>query len=327
MPVLDHNLERYLHETLGAVIQPTPWEGASRLPPFLSDRYRFLQATLFDDPVLFMVDESPAEESPAKIRKHIAQVQPKSDWPVVYARERVTAYNRKRLIQHRVPFVVPGNQMYLPDLGIDLREHFRKQVASHPLFRPGTQAIFVYALLHERPGPFVASEFAPELGYSAMTLSRAFDEIEAAELAESRVTGRERYLHFTAPRRELWKRAQGFLKDPVKSRHFIQPAPNDVLGPKAGLTALARYSMMADPPNPVVAMSREHWTSLRQRGTVTVLPMQEPQAYEVEVWSYAPRPYRDLDAVDPLSLYLSLKKSSDERIEQALGHMLETLPW
>ena len=327
MPLLDHTLGQYLHETLGAPVAPASWPEASRLPPFLSDRYHFLQASLFDHPILFMVDKSPAEESPAKIRKHIAQVRPKCDWPVVYVRERVTAYNRKRLIQQRVPFVVPGNQMYLPDLGIDLREHFRKQVNGLPHFRPGTQAIFIYALLREQHEPLMATDLAPELGYSAMTLSRAFDEIESAELADSRVNGRERYLHFTAPPRELWKRAQGFLKDPVKSRHFIQPVSHEVLGPKAGLSALARYSMIADPANSIVAMSRKHWTSLKQRGTLSVLPAQEPQAIEVEVWSYAPRLYRGPDIVDPLSLYLSLRKSSDERVEMALDHVMAGIPW
>jgi hypothetical protein len=95
----------------------------------------------------------------------------------------------------------------------------------------------------------------------------------------------------------------------------------------AGLSALARYSTIADPANPVVAVSREHWASLKQRATVSVLPAQEPQAIEVEVWSYAPRLYRDPDIVDPLSLYLSLRKSSDERVEMALDHMMEGLPW
>ena len=93
------------------------------------------------------------------------------------------------------------------------------------------------------------------------------------------------------------------------------------------MSALARYSMIAEPADPVVAASRELWASLKQRGTVSELPAQEPQAIEVEVWSYAPRPYRDPDIVDPLSLYLSLKKSSDERVEMALDHMMEGLPW
>lgn len=37
----------------------------------------------------------------------------------VYILQGLEAYNRKRLIQQKGPFIVPGNQLYLPDLGID----------------------------------------------------------------------------------------------------------------------------------------------------------------------------------------------------------------
>jgi hypothetical protein len=74
-------------------------------------------------------------------------------------------------------------------------------------------------------------------------------------------------------------------------------------------------------------MSREHWTSLRQQGAVTVIPMREPSAVEIEMWSYTPSSYRQPGVVDPLSLYLSLRQPTDERVEQALDHMMESLPW
>jgi hypothetical protein len=324
---LEHRIGPYLRETLGTEVLPLPWPQASRLAPFLAERYRFFQAIILNHPVLFMMDVSLSEESPANISKHIAQVHAKSDWPVIYVRDRVTAYNRKRLIEQRVPFVVPGNQMYLPELGIDLREHFRKQVVTQPQFRPATQALFIHAMLRDREAPLAAIELAPEFGYSSMTLSRAFDELEAAELGESRPAGRERILHLAAPRRELWKLAQPFLKDPVKARYFIQSTSIEGLGPSAGLSALARYSMLDDSKNPVVAMSREHWTSLRQQGAVTVIPMREPSAVEIEMWSYKPSSYRQPGVVDPLSLYLSLRQPTDERVEQALDHMMESLPW
>jgi len=47
----------------------------------------------------------------------------------------------------------------------------------------------------------------------------------------------------------------------------------------------------------------------------------------VEVWSYDPLILAGDDFVDRLSLYLSLRETSDERIEAALNELLETLPW
>lgn len=322
-----HQIRQYLRDTLGLEVMVVPWKDSARLPAFLVEHYRILKGTILDQPVLFLADLAPDEESPAHIRKHIAQIRPKSEWPVVYVRDRVTAYNRKRLIQQRVPFLVPGNQMYLPDLGIDLREHFRRYDMPPQQFRPATQAVFIHALLREIDAPLSAATLASHLGYSTMSIGRAFDELVAAELAETRTVGRERILTLTSPRRELWKRAQPLLKTPVKGRYFVHRPRQDNLGPRAGLSALAQYSMLADPKNPVIAVTRKHWAALRQRAAVTELPVREPDAYEVETWTYMPRPYRIPDSVDPLSLYLSLRPAPDERVEQALDSMMEAIPW
>ena len=324
---LADKIDRYLRETLGVEVLPVPWPEATRLPLFLTERYRFLGAAILAQPVLFMIDTLVIEESPAVIRKHMTQVRAKCEWPIVYVRERVTAYNRKRLIQQKVPFIVPGNQMYLPDLGIDLRERFRNQGSMPPRFRPATQALLVRALLQGGEDALSTTGLAPEFGYSSMTLIRAFDELEAAELAESKVVGRERFLHLAGPRRDIWQRAQKLLRDPVKARQFIRPVASEALGPRAGLSALAEYSLLADPENPIVAMNHEQWQSLSGRSDVVIFKAREPECCEIEIWTYTPRPFCEPNRVDPLSLYLSLRHATDERTQQALDHMLETLEW
>ena len=115
-------VKRYLHQTLGAEVSPTPWDEGTRLPFFLRKLYTFFEVQLLEASCLLMLDRNEQEQSPATVRKHMNQVQAKWDGEIVYVRARVTAYNRKRLIEHKLPFVVPGNQMYLPMLGIDLRE-------------------------------------------------------------------------------------------------------------------------------------------------------------------------------------------------------------
>lgn len=328
-------LAEALHQAMGLELLPNPWGEGSRLAPFLSAKYRFLEGSVLGQSLLFLVDESADEESPAIIKKHIALVRSKSDRPVVYVRESVTAYNRKRLIEQRVPFVVPGNQIYLPDLGIDLREHFRAKARPRAQFRPATQAVFIRYLLEEGDAPLSTAKLSPNSGFSPITLSRAFDEIEAAGLAESRTRGRERLVHFVAPRRELWTRAQELLTDPVKSRHLVE-GPHDVqhgevIGLDAGLSALARYTMIAEPKRNVAAMSREQWNTLRTHDAVNVVPMPGEHSCEVEVWSYTPKVHRMPNVVDPLSLYLSLRASvdreGDERVGQSLEQLPESLSW
>ena len=64
-------LERYVHDALGATVKTAPWRGAGNLPPVLRERYRFAQAELLGLNALFVIDANPEEQPPATVRKHI----------------------------------------------------------------------------------------------------------------------------------------------------------------------------------------------------------------------------------------------------------------
>ena len=322
-------LERYLHDALGVSVKATPWTGADRLPHFLKERYRFAQAELLGLHVLLVIDTNPEEQSPATVRKHIDMLRTKqhADLIFIYVRAQVTAYNRKRLLEQKVPFIIPGNQMYLPMLGIDLREHFRRLREEIPTFSPSTQVVVLNTLLRDAGQVLIPTEMAPRLGYSAMTMTRAFDELETASLAEVTVRGRERCLRFKGGRKEIWEKAQPFLRSPVNKRLIIRRTESTRSGIHAGLTALAHYSMLAPPAHTTYALSRDDWQALRKRHKIIEVPVQDPDASEIEVWWYPPALFADNGMVDPLSLYLSLKADHDERTETALEEMMEKFKW
>jgi len=322
-----HELERYLHDALGVSVKTTPWSGVGQLPPVLRERYRFAKAELLGLRALLVIDANPAEQSPATVRKHLDMLQSKQPAELIYVRARVTAYNRKRLIEQKVPFIVPGNQMYLPMLAIDLREHFRRIREEAPTFSPSTQVVVLHAMLRDAGQVLIPSEMAPLLGYSAMTMTRAFDELETAKLAEVTVRGRERCLRFIGDRREIWEKAQPFLRNPVSKRLFIRRINGAEGATHAGLTALAHYSMLAPPAYTTYALSREEWKTLRQQHKIIEVPVQDPDVSEIEVWWYSPARFAEHGMVDQLSLYLSLKADHDERTETALEEMMEKIEW
>ncbi len=320
-------LERYFRHALGITVAIAPWPGERHVPFFLQDRYRLFEIQLLGQPYLLMVDKDEREQPPATIGKHIDQVQAKGDKPAIYVRERITAYNRKRLIEQKVPFVVPGNQMYLPMLGIDFREHFRKLRSAKRGLSPSTQAVLIYAMLRSTEG-LSPTELADKLGYSVMTMSRSLDELEAAGLGRSSASGRQRCLHFGERKQDVWKKAQPLLRTPVKNRHTIQMLRDGTLpGPQAGLSALAHYSMLAEPQNVAVALSGEDWKSLQHTDVVTTAMPEEPNAMIVEVWSYDPMLFATNGWIDRLSLYLSLRDMKDERVQAALAQMMEETSW
>ncbi len=251
-------LERYLRDTLGITPAFTPWEEGHLMPFFLRERYDFLEARVLGLPCLFMVVKTDQEEPPTTIRKHINHLRIKWEGPVVYLRERITAYNRKRLVEQRIPFIVPGNQMYLPDLGVDFREHFRKPRPDKHGMSPSAQAVLIHLLLRETED-LSPTTLAAKLGYSVMTMSRALDSLEAAGIGTSSATGRgrSRRLHLVHSKREVWQKMQPLLRNPVGRCHTIQMVRDGLCpGPKAGLSALAHYSMLSAPQHAAVALSR-----------------------------------------------------------------------
>jgi DNA-binding MarR family transcriptional regulator len=323
------DFERHLKETLNITAEPKKWEDDESLPFFLRDLYAFYQVILLGTPCLLMVARDEVEQTPATIRKQLLQVQAKWNGEVIYLRSSVSAYNRKRLIEQKVPFVVPGNQMYLPMLGIDLREHFRQIRAVAPgKFSPATQAVVLQVLLHGPGHHCTPSRMAKQLGYTVMTLTRAFDELVSLGLGEVVTEGRERVLCINEDKRSLWERSREFMRSPVKRRTFIYPLrKNWGEGLPAGLTALAHFTMLAPPSNPIYAVSVDGWKSMNIPNRIEELPGPAPQSYEIEIWNYSPLLFQEDDVVDRFSLYLSLQDNTDERIQSALEKMMEDVLW
>lgn len=319
-------LRKYLSENLGVSISLENWRKAGSLPLFLRDLYSFHECQLLHEPFLVLEARNEQEITPAILSKHIRQLEDMWQHGIIYLHPAISSYNRKRLIEHKISFVVPGKQMYLPWLGIDFREHFKGGRAEKKKISPSTQAMILFVLYNWPQNGLTPSQLAGQLNYSPMTLTRAFDEIEAAGLGNVEMEWRERRVHFDGGKRSLWETALKLLRSPVRKRMTVL-APYDALSlTLAGESALSRCSLLAEPSHPVYAVSAEEWKMIKSTG-IKELIVPEPGSIEVEIWKYAPKLFAKDGIIDPLSLFLSLKNTEDERVEMALDTLLKTLEW
>lgn len=323
MDKLVESLKHYLSEALKMNIEANPWKKQSSLPFFLTDNYYFYEVSLLGTHCLLMISRDRAEITPGIIRKHWKQIQKQWDAPIIFIQSAISSYNRKRLIEQHIPFIVPGNQMYLPHIGIDLREYFRKiHSKQNNAFSPSTQAVVIYSLLcttHEKLTPSVLAE---KLGYTPMTITRAFHELQAAEIGKFYQKGREGYWTFP-DKQALWEQAKGFLRSPVKKRIWLN---TDLFKISAGLSALSHFSQLAPPSIPVFAIGAKQWNYYKKSG-VEELPTSDEASLALEIWSYNPELFAKNGFVDIFSLYLSLEVEGDERVESALEEMMEKIKW
>lgn len=323
-----------------------PWGSVGKLPIFLRNLYRFYLAQIFDKPCLLMVSVTPEGETPASVRKHWQVVAKHFDGDIIYLVDVISSYNRKRLIEQKVPFLVPRNQLYLPMLGIDLREYFKQSKRKSTGHLGAVSQALVLRQILERDCSGVSSrDLAEHIGYSPMSITRAIKELNEYDLASVEKIGREKHLVFTSAGPELWRMAEPLLQSPVRKKTWVQTedSPSFMKAAEAriaGESALAHYTMLAAPSSEVAAVNALEWPGIRKLLNIEELDAghnsarkqyaNEPDVVEIEHWTYSSGIITDKwtqthspPIVDPLSLWLSLRSSRDERIEMACESLIE----
>lgn len=319
-------LEHYLGETLHQAVGVGAFQETGSLPTFLSRTYRFYKASIAGRACVFLA-AGEISATPSDISKHVALVQSKIDAIVVFAVASMSAHNRSRLISQGIPFVVPGNQLYIPALAMDLREHFRApRLPSAEGLSPAAQAVLFRHLLRPSDEDATPSIIAERLAYSAMSIGRAFDDLEAAGLASTEKRGKERHLQFKWDRRTLLEKSRSRLRSPVRSVKYVRDLRWSQPLKLAGESALAELTDLSTPQLPTYAIASSGWKAIAAAFSLVEVTAFEADAM-VETWSYDPAKLSDRPTVDPLSLYAQFREHRDERVAMAAERLLETLQW
>lgn len=328
MDSIIQEFERYLSEVLGTKVISRPWKRRNSVPFFLKELYSFYEVTLMNCTCIVLIHKTDVEIMPAELRKHIEKLQKKWNVICIYVCRTVASYNRKRLIKYHVPFVIPGKQMYLPDLGLDLREYFRESRSHGNVFCPATQAVVIYLLLNNEVATITPSFLAQQLDYAIMTMSRSLNELKKAGIIEEKRKWRERIVSIPGDRKIMWNKAKPFLCSPKKEKQCVhlKGTIDEKWVVLAGESGLSRYSMLQAPLVPVYAVSYKNWIE-KIRPLVREQICNESE-FELEIWRYDPTLFAQDGVADPFSLYLSLQDEvSDERIELALDEMMGAISW
>ena len=319
-------LQRYLEDTLHEPAQVAALDGAPSLPSFLSRMYSFHEGHIAGRRCIFLATADNAA-TPSDIAKHVALVRPAADAIVVFVAPWLSAHNRSRLIERGVPFVVPGKQLYIPDLAMDLRERFRTPKPRRAAgLSPAAQAVLFHRLLRLGEAATTPSLVAAQLRYSAMSIGRAFDDLVRAGLAQTERHGRKRHILFQAEGRQLFDAAHDLLRSPVRAEKFILDVHAAPQLKHAGESALAELTDLSPPPLPTFAVAATDWKSAAQAHEL-VEADRDRASHIVESWSYDPAALSDAPTVDPLSLYAQFHDHRDERVSMAAERLLDGMPW
>ena len=222
---------------------------------------------------------------------------------------------------------MPGNQLYIPDLAMDLRERFRTHTTRHASgLSPAAQAVLFHRLLRLDVAATTPSLIATRLHYSAMSIGRAFNDLIDSGLAHTERYGKERHIRFKAEGRELFDAAHDLLRSPIRTEKFVRDGHVAPPLKHSGESALAELTDLSPPPLDAFAVAASDWKTIAQtRGFVETGRGQA--AHIVETWAYDPAGLSTARTVDPLSLYAHFRNHRDERVSMAAERLLKEIAW
>ncbi len=322
--------EAYVQSAFGArlnleAIAPT------NLPHFLLDRYRLWRGTLFGQPMLLATSKywRPGMSFTTDFMRDRDLLRQRLNVDlVILLLEHATAAVRRKMVERRVGFLAPGAQLYIPEALLDLRERAARAVPqTRDHISPTAQLVLLATLLGEPLDSANLTELAQRFHVAIMSMSRAVDELEALQIAKARHVGRQRRLDLSLQGRDLWDAVKDRLQSPVRKLRAVRGTFDDQLAPRAGESALAHYTMLAAPRIERRAIAATRWKQMALHLEEVGQVVFEEDRIELETWSYEPSTLARNGVVDPLSLYLSIRHDSDERVAQAAEQLLRFLGW
>lgn len=318
--------KEYLEEILGqeVVIEPLDPVEAKGFPLFMRQGYGFYQARLLGRDIILLTNNSEETATADHLKKHTRVVEKLMACPVVFVFSFLESYKRKRLIQKQIAFIVPGKQMFIPQLLIDLREFGQTVAVKKEKLLPAAQCILFYHLLIEDIESFPLKTVAQHTGYTRATVTRAVQSLVEKEIAVKVVENKEVKIRFHKKKKDLWQSALPVLQNPVKKTYFPEEPPHSDRVCIAGFSALARYTDLTENSRKYFAVAQKDFDILKKKEQIKVVSVNEHEIC-LEVWKYDPALLATNRTVDPLSLYLTLRDEKDERVEKELENMIDRI--
>jgi DNA-binding transcriptional regulator YhcF (GntR family) len=328
----------YIKDVVGLEIEIQPLAKATmdKLPMYLTEGYQWHKLVLAGRPCIIAQMKEANAFGIVQMEKHFEQMKTAMQLPVIAIFDKLEAYQRKRLIEKRIAFIVPDKQLYMPEFLIDLREYGIVDKKKQSTLTPIAQQLFLIYILDKQNDKqleyLTFKELANLLDTNPMGITRAVENLKYHELIE--VTGeKEKFIRFMLDRKQMWHNAEhrNILINPVLKSVYVDEKPRGIFMLHSNSSALPEYSDINFTRQEFYAIEKNMFYALQKSNALINANKYEGE-YCVEVWKYNPeivinQLLNNTRVVDPLSLYLCFKENQDERVEMALEQIIEKFVW
>ncbi len=303
-----------LTDLFGLKIESEKWNKQNALPLYIKNCYEFTAATINGCKCIVLTPTEEFATLPA-LKKQIKKIQEIENVPVALKLSTISFFRKKNLIENGIPFIT-GKQVFLPFLGTVLSDE-DEEIQEITKFMFSTQQL-VLLFLYDNKEKLYCSEVIDKLPFTSMTISRAVKQLEAVGLFHITKDGVNKVIESKYSRAELYERINGYLSSPVRKVGYIKKAniTDDMV--VAGETALSEYTML----NPSKVMTYAVLAKSFDKSLLMKELVDPKQQVKVELWEYEPKLFANNGVADKISVALSFKDNTDERIEEAVDELL-----
>ena len=246
--------------------------------------------------------------------------------PIVFLLPACPAYERQRLIDKDVYFVVSEKYVHLPMLLANERVRKTKQAKT---LTPVAQYLLLYHLQIGSIEGMAARDIEDKIPYSYASITLGLTCLEDLGLCK-KVTeaSKRKVIHFDMKGMNLWEQAQPFLVNPVEERIYCDGLLSDDSFPECGINALAHYTRLNPDSERTIMMSVKQLRNFKSSEAL-VRPNEFDGNIIIEAWKYPPVTATGVKAewVDKLSLAISLREDEDPRVEGEVERLINETEW
>ena len=309
----------YIEETLAIKIIIKPWDKISKLPYYLIDKYSINKVILDDVPCLF-IEPKGELDSLSTIKKHIMKINEFEKAHVVLDIKHIDSWRKKSLIRAHIPFYITNHLIYLPFMGVLLRDRYNSYKPNTNLLMPVSQQLLFYYIYQNKKELYTGNLYE-KFNVTSMQISRAVTQLKSIGFFTTYKDGVRIILTSEYKKKELFDLHKNQFINPVRKKVYVDFSTIINKLPVSGITALSLKTMLGAPRTKTLAYFGKVGDLT---GTNSLIDYNSQ--VEVEIWKYNPTLLSESsDIADTLSLAVSLQSDEDPRVEQAIEEMLDEL--
>lgn len=289
------------------------------VPNYLHARYRLQEVSLDGRKAVFVYPKTELD-SVNVVKKHFDKIQKLVGATAILVPNHLTYRQKEYLLRDKIPFIVEGKQIYLPFMAVYLQERGDAELQETEFLLPSAQLLLLY-YIYRGCGELMTSDVTDVLSFTPTSISRASKQLERLNLVRTEKRGVQKVMYTDKTPRKLFELAKKYLMNPIKRIVYVSKTEIYENLLMSGYTALSEYSMLNPPAVEYFAASS---IAVWKKCASGKLQNSEVQC-AVELWRYDPKKLTGGECVDKLSLALSLRDNKDERIEEAVQEMLDSV--